>query len=188
MEVKIEKHFSDAVRDLRIKSYAKYKYNGVDKIDVVDSVEKWYINCYIDGEIVGSTRLVRHALPFQDHYDDVQVTYRDFELGRLCIDNKFNSIEKFQIMSEMAKKTIAICILKYCKTLFASAKCPNNFLYNKLVGFKEISEPKAYPPFDKGIYLLSLDFQEEYNKRKKNIFNLSEEFLNQIKMEIDYGY
>ena len=49
MQVKIENTFTDDIKELRKKSYAKYNYDGIDEIDEIDETlnekYKWYINC-----------------------------------------------------------------------------------------------------------------------------------------------
>jgi len=186
MQVKIENTFTDDIKELRKKSYAKYNYDGIDEIDeTLNEKYKWYINCYKDGELIGSSRLIRKHMPFRDHYDDVETSHNDFEVGRLCIDDRFSATQKFQMLVEMSKYAIGICLAENCDKLFASAKCPNNFIYEKLVGFKQISEPQAYPPLNTGVYLLALDFKKEYNNRKKKFFDLTEDFINSIRMQLN---
>lgn len=186
MFIKIEHKFTDDIKELRQKSYSEYDYNGIDEIDKsLGPNHKWYINCYNKkGDLIGSSRLVRKHMPFKLHFGEVETAHNDFELGRLCIDDNFGPTEKMNILTKIAKTVIGICLAQNCSKLFASAKCPNNFIYKRLAGFEQISKPQAYPPFTKGIYLLALDFQKEYNNRKKKLFDLTEEFVNSIKNQL----
>lgn len=96
-----------------------------------------------------------------------------------------NPIKKYRILSEIIKKVIAICIYYDCNKIFTGAKYPADIVYNKLAGFVKASEPFAYPPADKDIFLLALDFKKEYNERKRGVFNLPEDYIDNTRKEIE---
>lgn len=60
LEVRIEDRFNLKMRDLRVHAYSEYNWDGLDDEDFVPNSAMFYVNCYEDGELVGTSRLVRY--------------------------------------------------------------------------------------------------------------------------------
>lgn len=185
--IKISRKINQETIQLRKVCYKAYNYGGFDGVDY-RTKEIIHLRYEENNKLLGSGRIVFGPhLPFKHYYPEIETQIRDFEIGRTCVDPEIiNPIGKYKILSELVKKTIAICILTECNRLFTGASSCNSFLYKNLVGFEQIFDPEAYPPCnEKKIYLLALNFGKEYNDRKRGIFNLSEEYILKTKNEIN---
>ena len=189
--IKLSTKMTSDIIELRKKCFAEYNYEGFDGVDY-RTKEILHLKYEVDGKLLGAGRIVfGPAIPASFIYkiDDLQI--RDFEVGRLCIDASIKSpMQKFKIISELVKKTIAICLLTKCNRLFTGSTGCNSFIYKNLVGFYQIADPEAYPPCkEKKIYLLALDFTKEYTQRKRGVFEIKNEELQKTKEQlIEIGY
>ena len=186
--IKISTKMTPDIIDLRKKCYAQYDYIGYDWADYRVR-EIIHIKAIQNDKLVGSGRIVfGPTLPCGLIYNLSDLEIRDFEVGRTCIDPDIkNPIVKYKILSEMIKKTIAVCLLTDCNRLFTGANACNSFLYKNLVGFEEVAGPEAYTPCkEKKISLLALNFDKEYTQRKRGFFNLDEKYIEATKDEIDF--
>ena len=189
--IKLSTKITSDIIELRKKCFAEYNYEGFDGADC-RTKEILHVKYEVDGKLLGAGRIIfGPTLPVGHVYKIGEVQIRDFEVGRLCIDPSIKSpIQKFKIISELVKKTIAICLLTKCRYLYTGSTGCNSFIYKNLVGFEQIAGPEAYPPCkEKRIYLLALDFSKEYTQRKRGSFEIKNEELQKTKDQLtEIGY
>jgi len=187
-KIKIEKHFTHDIKKLRQDSYSDYNWDGIDDVDKISSSNKWYINAYENDKLAGTIRVMKGILPLEAHYSTADlnnyvIQKNDFEIGRLALVGH-NPLKKYHILIAMVRKLAAICIIENCNKLFTSSRRNTILLYDTLIGFKVISQGKAYPPLDANIFVLAVDFQEEYNRRTSDMYNLSDEYIEATRQEM----
>lgn len=183
----ISDKISQQIKDLRKTCYDKYDYSGVDGIDFnwrPDKYKVYHISYYDNEKLLACCRIVTGELPFQEYFSE-KLSEGSFEIGRLCVELSFNIIKNFQILSELVKKIIAVCKVLNCQHLYTSATHVSSLTYNKLLGFETIEGPEIYPPVTKKeIYLMKLDFEKEYEAKKRKQFIIDAQYLNETILEM----